>query len=47
MANRDSMTVMVIETEHITDWYTPERIGYLGESLQGNDIVDININLGS
>lgn len=47
VASSNALSVVNLATQSLIDFYTQSQAGGLNESLQSNDIVDININLGS
>lgn len=42
-SNIEKLSVVDLEFNHITDYYTTVHTGNLGETLNGQDIVDINV----
>ena len=47
VASASALSVVNLDAQTLIDFYTQAQAGGLNETLQSNDIVDININLGS
>jgi hypothetical protein len=43
ISTSDSFNIVSLETNSVVDYYTETHAGAAGETLQGNDTVDINI----